>query len=118
MIDLAPNQLEYVVAMLQRLFPHEEVWAFGSRIRSTAKPYSDLDLAVVGETKLPFARFLDALNAIEESELPFRVDLLDYHRVKPSFQAILQQEHVVIKPGGMPMGGKQAPMQAAEDSER
>lgn len=73
MIDLAPNQLAYVVAMLQRLFPHEEVWAFGSRIRGTAKP---------------------------------------------SFQAILQQEHIVIKPGGMAQGREQAPMETAENSER
>lgn len=37
-----------VVLDILRLLPGAEVWAFGSRAKGTAKPHSDLDLAVVG----------------------------------------------------------------------
>ena len=49
MIDLNPNHLETVKAILAEHVPECEVRAFGSRATWTAKDYSDLDLAIVGE---------------------------------------------------------------------
>jgi predicted nucleotidyltransferase len=45
-LDLRPDQLQIVQHILQRRVPTFDVWAFGSRVKGTAKPYSDLDLAV------------------------------------------------------------------------
>ena len=44
-IDISPGQWDIVHDILQRHVPGHEVWAFGSRARRRAKPYSDLDLA-------------------------------------------------------------------------
>ena len=48
-IDLSPAHLAIVERILGEHVPDYEVRAFGSRAAWTAKDYSDLDLAVVGE---------------------------------------------------------------------
>lgn len=52
-IDICQNQLEIVQAILRKHVPDQEVWAFGSRAKGTARQYSDLDLAVITDTPLP-----------------------------------------------------------------
>lgn len=44
MIDVSPDHLAEVQAILREHVPECEVRAFGSRVQETAKPYSDLDL--------------------------------------------------------------------------
>jgi type I restriction enzyme S subunit len=39
--------------ILQKHVPGYEVWAFGSRAKWTAKPYSDLDLVIISDRALP-----------------------------------------------------------------
>jgi len=51
-IDISPEQWHIVSTILQRHIPDKTVWAFGSRATRNAKPYSDLDLAIVGDTPL------------------------------------------------------------------
>lgn len=48
MIDLSPNHLATVKAVLAEHVPECELWVFGSRATWTDKDYSDLDLAIVG----------------------------------------------------------------------
>lgn len=45
-LDIRADHWEIVRAILRRRVPGHEVWAFGSRAKQTAKPHSDLDLAV------------------------------------------------------------------------
>ena len=56
MIDLAPEQLAIVRRLLATYVPECEVRAFGSRVTWTAKPHSDLDLALFGPEKVATAR--------------------------------------------------------------
>ncbi len=97
MIDLSPQQIETVRAILARHVPGCEVRAFGSRVRWTAKSYSDLDLAVLGPKKLKRDQ-LDALReAFTESDLPFRVDVLDWHAISEQFRTIITERFEAIQ---------------------
>ena len=51
-IDIKPIELDIVRTILARHVPEREVRAFGSRVSGPAKKFSDLDLAVMGETSL------------------------------------------------------------------
>ena len=75
-----------VESILERRLPDREARAFGSRVTGTAKPYSDLDLVVMGSVKLPTPTLYALRDDFEESELPFRVDVLDWNRLSPKFQ--------------------------------
>ncbi len=96
MIDLPPSQLEAVKRILAERVPECEVRAFGSRINQTAKKWSDLDLAVVGLDKLGQHALYDLKEAFEESTLPIRVDVLDWHAISPEFQAVINEEYEVV----------------------
>ena len=74
-----------------------EVRAFGSRVDWTAKDYSDLDLAVVGSGKLSDDTLRHLKEAFEESDLPFRVEVLDWHAISPEFQKVIEKQYEVIQ---------------------
>ncbi len=99
MIDVKPEQLAEIKRILEEHIPDCEVRAFGSRVTGRVKPWSDLDLAVVGPGPLGWRRQGYLVEAFQESTLPFRVDVLDWHDVPPSFQAIIDQQYAVIQTG-------------------
>lgn len=78
MLDLAPAHLTEVRRLLRLHVPGRSVLAFGSRVQETAKPFSDLDLAVMGEVPLDFRTLAALKDAFAESNLPFRVDVVDW----------------------------------------
>jgi predicted nucleotidyltransferase len=97
MIDLTKPQLETVLSILEAYIPDFEVRVFGSRYHGTAAKYSDLDLVLVGEKKLDFAALSKIRDAFEESNLPFRVDVLDWNAITPNFQKIIADGYETIK---------------------
>ncbi len=99
MIDLSPQYLKTVTSILAALVPAAEVRAFGSRVTWTAKSYSDLDIAIVGRRKLTLSELSKLSVAFEESDLPIRVDILDWHAISPEFQEVIRQKYEVIQEG-------------------
>ncbi|PKN44391.1 MAG: hypothetical protein CVU59_11750 [Deltaproteobacteria bacterium HGW-Deltaproteobacteria-17] len=97
MIDLAPQHLEIVRRILGAHLPGIEVRAFGSRVRKTARPFSDLDLAVIGDGPLPVERLEALRDAFSASDLPILVDVLDGHAVSPAFRARIDACFEVIQ---------------------
>ena len=98
-IDLNPNHLATVKAILAEHVPDCEVRAFGSRATWTAKDYSDLDLAVVGKGALDWETLGRLQEAFEESTLPMRVDVLDWHAIAESFRKVIEQDYAVLQDG-------------------
>lgn len=96
MVDLAAEQYAMVLELLQQIVPGVEVRAFGSRVTGKAKPYSDLDLVVCGSEKLgPLLGELES--AFSESDLPIRVDVLDWHLIPDHFKTEISANSVVIQ---------------------
>jgi predicted nucleotidyltransferase len=94
-IDLEAGLLHQVTMILKDHVPECEVWVFGSRVDS-AKRFSDLDLAVVSTTPLPTRRLALLANAFEESDLPIKVDVVDWKSTSPAFRQRIQERHEVI----------------------
>lgn len=57
----------------------EKVLIFGSRSKGTYRAGSDIDLAIVGKN-IDYKQLLDVLCDIEDLELLYTVDLLDYQQ--------------------------------------
>jgi len=74
------------------------VYVFGSRITENIKSHADLDLVVeqVGKDSIPLVLILDLKAAFEESDLPFKVDVVDYTSLPSNFQRIIDQHKVIL----------------------
>ena len=104
-IDIELGDWRIVGEILSRFVPDCTVWAFGSRARGGARRYSDLDLALVAEAPLPMDRLADLAQAFSDSDLPWRVDLVELSAARPSFRDRITREKVVLRdpPKGRPM---------------
>ena len=98
MLDLAPAELAIVRDILRRHVPGLAVRAFGSRVKGTARRYSDLDLAVITDTPIGFDIIGRLREDFSESELPFRVDVLDWATTSEPFRRVVEQDNVLIQP--------------------
>lgn len=97
MIDLTPQELEIVRAILQRVVPDRDVMVFGSRSQGVAKPFSDLDLAIMGDHPVPLSVRAELAHAFDESLLPFKVDVVDWASLSASFQGVIAPQLVSLK---------------------
>ncbi len=97
MIDLNPRHLKTVQHILAEYVPGCEVRAFGSRVKWTAKDYSDLDLAVIGSRRFNLREMHRLTEAFEESNLPIRVDIVDWYAISEGFKRIIAAQYEVIQ---------------------
>ncbi len=108
LLDVRPDHLKIVLDILQKHIPKNEVWAFGSRAKWTAKEYSDLDLCIISSAPLSFSLLGALADDFTDSNLPYKVDVVDWATVSESFREILKQDRVVVqqpsKKGGMSLG--------------
>ena len=96
-LDLNPRDWEIVHNILARHVPQYEVWAFGSRTKGTAKEYSDLDLVII--TKQPLSLALSAAIADDfaESDLPIKVDVVDWATTSETFRQAIEKERLIVQ---------------------
>jgi predicted nucleotidyltransferase len=72
-----------------------EVYLFGSRVRGTAQPASDFDVAVLAGEDI--SRELSvAREMLEESNIPLKVDLVDLRLAAPAFRRAAQAQGVLL----------------------
>ena len=95
-LDLTQAQRHVVQEILQKILPEREVWAFGSRVRLTAKPYSDLDLVVIGSKPLDLMLLASLKGDFSDSDLPFEVDVVDWATLSDNFCSIISTHKIVI----------------------
>jgi predicted nucleotidyltransferase len=92
-IDVRTDHLHQIMAILRAHLPEKvKVFAFGSRATRTARRFSDLDLCLRGTTRLSDDILSAIGNELEESELPFRVDVIDWHAISPSFRQAISTD--------------------------
>lgn len=95
-IDLTKEQRTTLSALVRRFLPSVVVWAYGSRVKWTARPNSDLDL-VAFATPAQRPQVTELKDALAESNLPFPVDLHVWDEVPKRFREIIRKEYVVVQ---------------------
>lgn len=99
MIELEARHLEVVKKILSRCVPTIEVRAFGSRVAGGAKRYSDLDLVLMGRSPLAPAIRAQLEEAFDDSDLPFKVDLVDWATSSSEFRRIILSDFELVQEG-------------------
>lgn len=98
-LDVATADWHIVQSVLHKYIPNLTVWAFGSRARRTAKQFSDLDLAIISEQPMGLDLTAKLAEAFAESDLPYKVDLVDWATTHESFKRIIERDKVVVQRG-------------------
>lgn len=70
------------------------VWLFGSCARGGARQHSDSDIAILPRDPLPIGFFGELDAEIEESTIPYDVDLVDLRQADPALVDEVQREGV------------------------
>ena len=99
-IEIRPEHWSIVRDILREFVSGREVWAFGSRALFRAKKHSDLDLAILGEEALSLTILAGLRDAFAESDLPFRVDVVDWVMMGEGFRRIIERDRVVVQAAG------------------
>ncbi len=95
-LSLETRHLNIVREILRRHAPQAQAYVFGSRAAGHAKPHSDLDLLLREDGPIDPRRFAALCADFEDSDLPFRVDVLDYHLIDPDFARRIQPDCVPL----------------------
>ena len=96
-LDIKPEELNQVKQILKHCIPGLKVQAFGSRTNNTAKSHSDLDLVVMTEQPLTLQQGAMLTEAFEESDLPFKVDIIDWSTSSENFRKLIQPSLINIE---------------------
>ena len=70
-------------------YPYQ-FYAFGSRVKGTARPYSDLDLCY--KDRIDIDTLIKLQNAFEDSDLPYRVDLTSWDQMDIGFREMVKDD--------------------------
>ena len=98
-IHLTTAQRRAVADLLRAYLPGMEVRAYGSRVKGTSRPSSDLDLVAFAGPQ-QHRQVAELREAFEESNLPFRVDVLVWDEVPASFRDEIARESVTLTSSG------------------
>nr|WP_246203201.1 nucleotidyltransferase domain-containing protein [Vibrio aestuarianus] len=75
----------------------ERAWVFGSRALGTFKESSDIDIALEGQS-LTLNEIAMMLDTLDQSSLPYKVDLLIKHKItSPELLTHIEQHGLQIK---------------------
>ena len=77
---LTHRDMQTLRQILSRYTDIQTVHIFGSRAKGNFRPGSDIDLAIMN-SNLGTTTLRKANSDFEESTLPYRVDLVDYHTI-------------------------------------
>jgi len=96
-MNLNHKAVAIVQSILAATVPEYEVRVFGSRVHGRGlKPFSDIDLAVMATMPIASERLGELNEQFAESDLPYKVDVVDFAAASPRFRDIINQEYEVI----------------------
>ena len=83
---------EIVHSILSK-YPYK-FYAYGSRVKGEAEKHSDLDLCFYEE--IPWNVLSHIREDFEESNLPFKVDLVYWEWMSPEFQGLIKSDLIPL----------------------
>jgi uncharacterized protein len=87
-LDISTEHAAIVRDVLRRFLPAgARAFVFGSRAHGHARRYSDLDLALAWDRPVGLRLMGEIAEALSESDLPYKVELLDLAAIDPAFRA-------------------------------
>lgn len=86
----APDSTKTIKNIIRKYLPEDQYQAviFGSRANNTNLRWSDIDVGLIGKTKIPLGVFSHIQEELTNSKIPYRVDIVDLARVSDQFRQV------------------------------
>jgi predicted nucleotidyltransferase len=102
-IDLLADHRRLVLNVLRAHLPASiKAWVFGSRTTGRARRYSDLDLAIDAGRLLTLDEIARLTEAFTDCDLPYRVDVVDWHDIDDRWRQMILAEGVPLTEAVLP----------------
>jgi len=95
-IHVSGKELEIICDILRTALNGESVYVFGSRARGDHRKTSDIDLAIVGLKPMTIAVRSRLEFGFSDSDLPFKVDVVDLLTVDEAFKKIIEADAIAL----------------------
>lgn len=66
--------------------PKYKAFIFGSRASGKHRKFSDLDIGIMGPSKVPASTLIQIQNDLSNSNIPYLTDVVDFSSVTDSFK--------------------------------
>ena len=83
-----------LIQIIKEHLPTCKIFLFGSRARGHHGSRSDIDLALDNGQAIPGYVLLEIKDAVEQSNVPFFVDIVDLHSTSDSLKKEIQRDGV------------------------
>jgi predicted nucleotidyltransferase len=94
-LDVRPEHAAIVREVLRAHLPRgARAYVFGSRAHGGARRTSDLDLALEWGQPLGLRLIGEIAEALSDSDLPYKVDIVDLLTVEPGFRARIAADSI------------------------
>lgn len=74
-----------------------KIYLFGSWARGIQRDSSDIDIAIEYKSEEKYGKIGELRESIEESNIPYRVDVVDMRRISKDFAKKIRKDGVVWK---------------------
>ncbi|HEX4172721.1 MAG TPA: nucleotidyltransferase domain-containing protein [Acetobacteraceae bacterium] len=92
-LDMCEEHIRILCDVLRKLLPKDaRAYVFGSRVCGGARRYSDLDLALEWIGPLGLDVLGEIAEALSESDIPYKVDIVDLATAAPAFRARIAED--------------------------
>lgn len=87
---LDQNTINFLKKTIRTHIPDKsyKAFIFGSRATNTNRRYSDIDLGIMGPKPLSSKAYISIDQDFQESDLPYKVDLVDFSNVTEKFKRV------------------------------
>jgi predicted nucleotidyltransferase len=92
------ESFKFIRNTIYKHLPKEEYEAFvyGSRADGTAQKWSDIDVGVQGRKQAPILLLENIREELEESNIPYKVEVVDFAKVSDKFKNFALREAVEL----------------------
>ncbi|MFH1832504.1 MAG: nucleotidyltransferase domain-containing protein [bacterium] len=84
-----------IIDIIKKHIPNCKIYLFGSRARGTNRPGSDIDIVLDMGKKIERSLIADINDELEESNIVFGVDVLDFNSISQDIKDQILKERVL-----------------------
>lgn len=86
-----------IITLISALLPKVKIYLFGSRAREKNHETSDIDIALDAGEKMTLVDVGEVREILNATNIPYKIDVVDFHRVYPAMQEMILKEGILWK---------------------